>query len=107
MIMRGLIDRITNRDVIEGLEGEVAGLEDNAASLGSRIKEYDTTVKRLMADIEEKKSLIQERDNALQEFEEKADTLSGTIRVLKMRFDTIFPASKVERKVDERDSEQN
>ena len=57
--MRGLIDRITNRDKVEELEA------------------------------------------ALKEFEEKAETLTGTIRVLKMRFDTIFPATKMEREVDE------
>ena len=58
--MRGLIDRITNRDKVEELEA------------------------------------------ALKEFEEKAETLTGTIRVLKMRFDTIFPATKMEREIDER-----
>ena len=58
--MRGLIDRITNRDKVEELE------------------------------------------TALKEFEEKAETLTGTIRVLKMRFDTIFPATKIEREMDER-----
>ena len=58
--MRGLIDRITNRDKVEELEA------------------------------------------ALNEFEEKAETLTGTIRVLKMRFDTIFPATRIEREVDER-----
>ena len=45
---------------------------------------------------------VEELEAALKEFEEKAETLTGTILVLKMRFDTIFPATRVGREVDER-----
>ena len=86
--MRGLIDRITNRDKVEELEASVDGL--------------DFVVEKLTADLEKRDIQIQEQNDALKEFEETAETLTGTIRVLKMRFDTIFPATKVEREVDER-----
>ena len=71
--MRGLVDRITNRDVVEELR--------------------DT--------LQERDLLIKEQDVTLQELEEKAELLTGSIRVLKMRFDTIFPATTMEREIDE------
>lgn len=79
--MRGLVDRITNRDRIE--------------ELGATIKEQEVVLR-------EKELVVEEQAALLQELEEKAELLTGSIRVLKMRFDTIFPATTMEREVDER-----
>jgi len=72
--MRGFIERITNRDRLE----EMRGLLD------------------------EKESMLKQRDMELAELEELADTLSATVRVLKMRMDMIIPAGQPGVKPDER-----
>ena len=64
--MRGLIDRITNRDRIREMEG-----------------------------------LIKSKDEDLEELGEMADSLVATVRVLKMRIDTVMPAGQPGIKPDE------
>lgn len=64
--MRGLIDRITNRDKIE--------------EMGQLIEEKDLLLKR--------------QGESIEELGEMADRLTGTIRVLKMRIDTVMPAGQ-------------
>jgi len=64
--MRGLIDRITNRDRIREMEG-----------------------------------LIKKKDEDLEELGEMTDSLVATVRVLKMRIDTVMPAGQPGIKPDE------
>jgi len=64
--MRGLIDRITNRDRIREMEG-----------------------------------LIRKKDADLEELGEMTDSLVATVRVLKMRIDTVMPAGQPGIKPDE------
>ena len=64
--MRGLIDRITNRDRIREMEG-----------------------------------LIRKKDADLEELGEMTDSLVSTVRVLKMRIDTVMPAGQPGIKPDE------
>jgi len=64
--MRGLIDRITNRDRIREMEG-----------------------------------LIRKKDADLEELGEMTDSLVATVRVLKMRIDTVMPAGQPGAKPDE------
>ena len=64
--MRGLIDRITNRDRIREMEG-----------------------------------LIKKKDADLEELGEMTDSLVATVRVLKMRIDTVMPAGQPGIKPDE------
>lgn len=76
--MRGIIDRITNRDLVSSLQSDTKEQKEVIHDLKLQLVEFDT-------------------------IKEKADNLANVVNVLKMRFDILMPInpSTVEQKDNE------
>jgi hypothetical protein len=82
--MRGVLDRITNRDKIRELNEKISGYVD-------KVSELERGVVVQAENIDEQLSLIETQGKALEEFREKAEHLESVIMVLKMRIDLLVP----------------
>lgn len=77
--MRGFIDRITNRNLVEELRSD--------------LEESDRAVGSLKTKLAEREELLELREGEFAALEEKADKLVGVVNVLKMRFDLLVPVA--------------
>lgn len=106
--MRGLIDRITNRDRVEELEQlsekqrlDLMEREEVINSFNEELQKTSEELEKTLNSLEESNEVIQEKNRDLDELGEMADSLVATVRVLKMRIDTVMPAGQPGIKPDE------
>lgn len=90
--MRSLIDRITNRDLVEGLRTD--------------LEESDQVVGVLKEKLVDTMGVMGDQELELIELRDKADKLVNVINVLKMRFDLLVPVAPLVKDVKKDESEQ-